>query len=144
MAMPCSAASSLWPARMKRLSDTPRWLRSVLVLLLLLGLCFGGIRYCQNVGRTFDAQAWRDAAGGTRIRGRMAPDLVASRRLVGMTRAEVVALLGPPQRVEAGTGGGRLLYNLGLPVDGYGIDDDVLDVSIGPDGRVAEVRVYSS
>lgn len=44
--------------------------------------------------RRFDAEAWR--AGSALDRGRMVRDLTASGRLVGLSRDEVVALLGDP------------------------------------------------
>ena len=125
---------------MRRWSDLPRWLRSGAVLLLLLAIGMGGIRYCEIAGRTFDAERWQSAAPGTHIRGRMAPDIIASRRLIGMTREAVIALLGEPQRLS----GGRLQYNLGLPEQGYGIDDDMLDITLDKTGRVTDVQIYSS
>ena len=40
--------------------------------------------------------------------------------------------------------GGRMQYNLGLPQQGYGIDDDMLDIALDKAGRVTNVQIYSS
>jgi hypothetical protein len=95
-------------------------------------------------GRSFDAERWRAAAPGTDIRGKMAGDLVQSRRLVGMRRVEVIQLLGQPQRENREAGRWSISYFLGQPQYGYGIDDDFLQADLRPDGTVAEVHVYSS
>jgi hypothetical protein len=118
---------------------------------ILLSLCaavalFGGwvvwLRYEDAQSRLFDAERWRGAAGGTKIRSRMAGDLVAGNRLRGMSRAAVLALLGPAQREIRNADDWSLRYNLGLP--DLGIDDDILDISLDPHGIVTRSRVYSS
>jgi len=45
---------------------------------------------------TFDSMAWRQ--GNIRARGTMVDDLTDRGRLVGKTREEVLAMLGPPDR----------------------------------------------
>ena len=111
---------------------------------ILLSLCvavalFGGwvawLRYQDARSRIFDAAVWREARGTAYVRGRMVPDLVARHRLEGMTRAQVVALLGPPGQQREGT----FVYNLGYPDDDlFPIDPYLLTIEF--DARGVAVR----
>ena len=119
-----------------------RWIWSALLLIALFGGGFLSLRYCEAQSRIFDEARWRSAAPGTRIRNKMAGDLVASRRLDRMTRSQVLALLGPPDS-SIGRGDGRSLsYNLGMPE--IGIDDDILRIDLDERGVVKRYEVYSS
>jgi hypothetical protein len=84
----------------------------------------------------FDAAAWRahaNAAFDDRTRLRMVEDLRESGRLEGLTRAEVVGLLGEPS--ERGRRDTELVWRVG-PDRGFGIDSTWLSVEFGSDGRV--------
>jgi hypothetical protein len=88
----------------------------------------------------FDAAAWRGAQGAPyddRTRLRMLDDLRRSGALDGRTRDEVVALLGEPDRTEAGPTP-ALRWRAGP--DGV-IDSISLRVFFGPDGRVVRHAV---
>ena len=94
----------------------------------------------------FEPEGWRQGAlwSCTPIRQRMAPDLVASGRLVGATRAEVEALLGEPARAprlvaEQPRWEGALVYLLGP--DHLGVDDEWLVVQLEDGARVREVLI---
>jgi hypothetical protein len=91
--------------------------------------------------RPFDAARWRQVQTiGNPVRLGMIEWLVRSGRLDGLTRAEVVGLLGPPD-------GGPyfrdwdLVWWLGPERGLMSIDSEWLVVRIGSDGRVAEYRV---
>jgi hypothetical protein len=53
----------------------------------------------------------------------------------GMTEAEVIALLGPPD----GQGGGEMVYELGMAA--YGVDFEQLVVVLDGAGRLVETRI---
>ncbi len=91
---------------------------------------------CEPTGR-FDGERWRNARGMTaddNPRGAMVTDVGRILR-PGMTRAEIVALLGVPN----GEGGGRLSYDLGFPPrgDSYRYFEIVLDA----DGRLVHTAI---
>jgi hypothetical protein len=91
--------------------------------------------------RPFDKASWREARTlADRDRLEMVDWLVRSGRLDGMTRPQVLEMLGPPD------GGSyfrdwSLVYHLGPERGFIGIDSEWLVLRIGPDGRVAEYRV---
>jgi hypothetical protein len=71
---------------------------AIVFILFVIGALFclsmvNRIRYFET---TFDAEVWR--RGEVRQRGRMVGDLIRSRLLIDMNRAEVVKLLGGPSR----------------------------------------------
>ncbi|MCP3732348.1 hypothetical protein M9978_18155 [Sphingomonas sp. MG17] len=91
--------------------------------------------------RPFDSGLWRQArTTDNQVRLRMVEWLVRSGRLDGLTRAQVVKLLGRPD-------GGPyfrdwdLVYLLGPERGLIGLDSEWLVLRIGSDGRVAEYRV---
>ena len=73
--------------------------------------------------QSFEKARWR--TGDTRQRARMVGDLLASEVLQGKSRAEVSALLGPPDREGQSVWeydyiyGNLLDYTLGLPFSGW-------------------------
>ena len=79
---------------------TSRWRRSVVELTVLVMVVIGvwsGYQYSLRL--PFDAEQWQAAGQAVEtwpLRQRMLPDLFHRHRLVGMTRAEVIALLGRP------------------------------------------------
>jgi hypothetical protein len=118
-----------------------RALWGALVLVALAAASVGAIRYFDGRSRVFDAVAWRGPARGGYARGRMVPDLVARHRLTGMTRAELVALLGQPQQIFAD--GRELVYNLGVPESGLAIDPDLLIITLDARGRAVRHAIVS-
>ena len=84
--------------------------------------------------RAFDAAAWRAADGGARDcpRGEMITSLAASELRAGRPRAELLALLGPPDdRDDAGRCSWRIGWWSGLR-----FDQDALELHFDPDGRL--------
>jgi hypothetical protein len=91
--------------------------------------------------RSFDPAAWRGVErDDDEARLQMIGSLLRSGRLRGLTRSEVVALLGSPD------GGGYfghydLVYRLGPERGIIRIDSEWLVVRLGRDGRVSEYRL---
>ena len=70
----------------------------------------------------------------------MADDLVNSQQLVGLTRQEVVALLGEPPKTEYFKEF-DLVYYLG-PERGFtGIDSEWLVLKLGPEARITRATI---
>ncbi len=90
-------------------------------------------------GRPFDAAAWHLADPlDTNTRSRMADRLLAENALLGLTRGEVVAMLGEP---GAGYPDWDMAYRLGPERTLLPLDDEWLMLRLGRDGRVADARV---
>lgn len=112
-----------------------RILLSLCVALALLGGWIGWFRYREAQSRIFDATTWRQTRSSDYVRGRMVPDLLAHHRLEGMTRAQVVALLGEPTQLRDGA----FVYDLGYPDDDlFPIDPYLLVIDF--DGRGIAMR----
>jgi hypothetical protein len=89
----------------------------------------------------FDAAGWAAAAAGSdQTRYRMHKDLLRRHSLVGMTRDEVTALLGPPTRTTYFREW-DLVYVMG-PEPGFGVDQVWLVLHLA-DERVVEHRVVT-
>ncbi len=106
---------------------------------------------------TFDQQVWKANKNWDRDnpRGRMLESLLADDRLRGMTRAQVVALLGPPDgaghRVadsltvsdDEAEAAEEFVYVVGC-WSGSRMDPDCLSIRFGSDDRVTGWRVWQS
>ena len=95
--------------------------------------------------RRFDQEAWWRAGysptpGAEPVRLRMVDDLLARRLIDGKTRAEVIALLGPPPETSYFRQY-DLVYWLGPERSIFGIDSEWLGIRFGVDGRVKDVRL---
>jgi hypothetical protein len=86
------------------------------------------------VSRPFASAAWLRYPD---LRDRMVTDLIQSRRLIGMTPAQVSAQLGEPARI-LGPGGRRMRYSIGQRAGGRPV---ALDVFLDSNGRVEKVAV---
>ncbi len=94
-------------------------------------------------GRAFYAVLWRDKARieeGVRLG--MADRLLARGTLIGLTRAEVVAMLGEPPSTGYFSDW-DLVYRLGMERSLISIDSEWLVARLGPDGRVAQARIVT-
>lgn len=94
-------------------------------------------------GRSFDAILWRDPVhmqDGVRLG--MADRLLANRTLIGLTRSQVVAMLGEPPPTEYFRDW-DLVYHLGMERSFISIDSEWLVARLGPDGRVVQARIVT-
>jgi hypothetical protein len=93
----------------------------------------------------FDRQAWLDGARGALSqdapRLRMADGLLRDGRLIGLTRAQVDALLGPQNTTGNFRPEYEYVYWLGAERGYISIDSEWLVLRLGPDGRVAQARL---
>ncbi|MDX1996745.1 MAG: hypothetical protein SF066_03415 [Thermoanaerobaculia bacterium] len=112
------------------------WARVVALLVVLPTL---GCR----LGTTFDAEAWRDPkrvqAGDRRA---MADRLLWTRALLGRSRTDVLALLGPPSSDGYFRDWG-LVYWLGPERGYFGIDSEWLGLRLDAEERVIEARILT-
>jgi len=90
----------------------------------------------------FDPAQWKDGElVGDGVRIRMIDDLLARHELVGMTRDEVIALLGLPS--ERFTEEPVLTWYLGNERSAFSIDSEWLSLTVGDGDRVTEKRVWA-
>jgi len=129
----------------------------VLLLLVIWAGRDGPLRpWCHTMGwgsGAFDAEKWKDAGRArsdlpSRTRQEMTRSLLRKGGLIGMTRAQVVELLGPPDRVNHFVGQGRgrrasgeLDYDLGYNMQLS--TDDILALYLSPDGLVDDWTISS-
>lgn len=88
----------------------------------------------------FDQEAWRaqhNSSDPDNPRGKMVADLQRRCLRKGMTRQEVLDLLGEPDFAKEPT---LFMYNLGA-WSGFRIDYDTLDVHFDTDGRLTHTAV---
>ena len=109
----------------------------MLAVVLGVSACGGGVD-CDEFA--FDSAGWRASSDDLDVepggeRHDAATALVRCRTLIGKSRSEVRKLLGPP--VE-GDRESELHY---VAPDGLRLDDEVLVVTFGPDGRVVETEL---
>lgn len=92
----------------------------------------------------FVPELWNVSLDGTtlRTRYRIADRLVSSGRLIGMTRAQVIELLGPPTDTDKFRDH-TLVYVLGPERGFISIDYEWLLVDTGTDGKVRSAAVTS-
>ena len=108
--------------------------RLLLAVILVLGVVTVRTTF---PGRVFDAAAWQADPDD---RGPMADRLLARGTLDGLTRKQVVELLGEPPDTDYFRDW-DLVYCLGMERGLFSIDSEWLLLRLGPDGRVAEARI---
>jgi hypothetical protein len=113
--------------------------RKLLVVSILVPLAVGGW-FMLRPGRHFDPSLWRNSTTPASVRLRMADDLVNSQKLVGLTRQEVVALLGEPPKTEYFKEF-DLVYYLGPERGFMSIDSEWLVLKLGIEGRVKRATI---
>jgi hypothetical protein len=113
----------------------------VLCAMTMIGYAFVDGRLPIWPSAPFDAAAWRHGrTSDNHVRLRMVDPLLESGRLEGLTRPQVLELLGPPD------GGSYFrdwdfVYWLGPERGFISIDSEWLVLRLGSDGRVSEYRV---
>ena len=92
----------------------------------------------------FDPAAWRNTSLDDNPlwprRLRMVDDLIADKRLDGLTRIDVESLLGPGDDTHKWKDW-HLVYHLGPERRGIRIDSEWLVIRFGPSAHVAEYRI---
>jgi hypothetical protein len=107
------------------------------VAALLACLAGAVLLYLHQPRREFSLQYWAEQAD---MRYTLRTDLIASRRLLGLSRQQVLALLGPPSP-HYSPSDGELLFDLGYPPAlTTSVRPDVLTVRFDDAGRVTDVR----
>jgi hypothetical protein len=91
-------------------------------------------------GRHFDPSLWGNSGTSASVRLRMADDLVENKKLIGLTRQEVVARLGEPPKTEYFKEF-DMVYYLGPERGFISIDSEWLVLKLGPDGRVIRATI---
>ena len=91
-------------------------------------------------GRHFDPSLWSNPATPASVRLRMAEDLVDNKKMVGLTRQEVVAQLGEPPKTEYFKNF-DLVYYLGPERGFVSVDSEWLVMKLGQDGRVTRAII---
>jgi hypothetical protein len=116
---------------------------SLIAILLLVGLStFAAVHYWKTRSLPFDRTVWNAEAEGIDDfrRHRMADWLLKQRRLVGMSRAEIVSMLGDPTE----TSHFReydLVYVLGNERGWMSIDSEWLLMRLDDSGRVSMAEI---
>jgi hypothetical protein len=133
----------------------PRWWKTWLIvvviilalgsapLLLLSWFLFGDALENFVHQRTFNQELWKtqnssahDADWPPRLC--MVDDLLASGRLNGMSKKQVIELLGPAD----GTQDAGVSYYLGPERGPFGIDSETLIIEFGEDGNVCRQEIH--
>ncbi len=111
-----------------------------IVACALLAVCAS---FACSSGGSFDKEAWQDwECCRDLTRADMVDDL--SERLIGLTRDEVIDMLGPPEVADMSNFygcGNCLIYRLGLERGIIRIDPDHLIVRLNQDDIVVGVQV---
>jgi hypothetical protein len=110
------------------------------VFALAVALFAGGTWFVLRPGRHFDPSLWANSRTPASVRLRMADDLVDNKKLIGLTRQEVVARLGEPPRTEYFKEF-DLVYYLGPERGFISIDSEWLVKKLGSDGRVNRATI---
>ncbi len=112
----------------------------VIFALGAVALFAGGSWFVLRPGRHFDPSLWGNSRTPASVRLRMADDLVDNKKLIGLTRQEVVARLGEPPKTEYFKEF-DLVYYLGPERGFISIDSEWLVLKLGPDGRVKRATI---
>jgi len=125
-------------ARMRGYVEAPRRPLTAISMMLAVLVCA-----CSGEGptRPFDATAWRSADLATRVRAEMTDDLFEKHPLRGLSKAEVVSLLGQPTETDKYPRA-DMVYVLG-PDAGYGIDHAWLLIQLDGAGRVSDYVLHT-
>jgi len=112
----------------------------VVFALAAVALFAGAFWLVMRPGRHFDPSLWGNSRTPASVRLRMADDLVDNKKLIGLTRQEVVARLGEPPKTEYFKEF-DMVYYLGPERGFMSIDSEWLVLKIGPDGRVVRATI---
>jgi hypothetical protein len=99
-----------------------------------------GLWFFEHPHRRFDSAVWKSPSTQATVRLQMADDLTHHHKLIGLTRMEVVTLLGEPPKTEYFKGF-DLVYLLGPERGFISIDSEWLVIRLGEDGRVNSASI---
>jgi hypothetical protein len=93
--------------------------------------------------QTFNDELWKKQSSSAHdvkwpARLRMVDDLLASGRLIGMSKNQVIELLGPPD----GTQDAGVSYYLGPERGPFGIDSETLIIEFGEDAIFCGQKIH--
>jgi len=119
-----------------------RVLSALTIIVAVTLLALGAIHYWNTRPLPFDRAVWNAEAAGIDDfrRHRMADWLVEQRRLVGMSRAEVVSMLGEPT-ITSHFRKYDLVYVLGHERGWMSIDDEWLLMRLDEGGHVSAAEL---
>jgi hypothetical protein len=134
----------------RSVADNARWvkgLRAAVIAGAMLLVVSWALRtwYLYEAGylpvQTFNATRWR-AVNGRFVRDRteMIDSLLDSKQLNGLSRAQVLTMLGSSTDTDRYSGW-DLVYWLGPERDIFSIDSEWLVIDFGPDGRVSKYDI---
>lgn len=103
-------------------------MRFLLSLALVLSACSSAV--------PFDPAKWKSADLDGRARAEMLPDLLDHHHLRGMSKNEIISLLGEPTPTEK-WGGADMIYVLGNDGSYTPIDHEWLLINLDGQGRVS-------
>jgi hypothetical protein len=92
-----------------------------------------------SLGSRFDATEWKNADLEGRARADMLPDFLKRHHLKGMTRAEVVSLLGEPTATDKWDDA-DIVYVLGNDGTYFAIDNEWLLIDLDQHNRVISFK----
>ena len=113
--------------------------RKLLIISILALLAAGGWLVLRP-GRHFDATLWKNPATPASVRLGMADDLINAHKLNGLTRRDVVTLLGEPPKTEYFKEY-DIVYYLGPERGFMGIDSEWLVLKLGSDDQVKRAAI---
>jgi len=116
-----------------------RWLGSAVLVVVLCLISLGAFQYWRTRPLPFDRAVWDAKAESLKDfrRHRMADRLVGQRQLIGLSRAEVISMLGEPT-VTARFRDYDLVYVLGNERSWVSIDSEWLVMRLDGAGKVSE------
>jgi outer membrane protein assembly factor BamE (lipoprotein component of BamABCDE complex) len=113
---------------------------AAILLMMLLGSC--STQPTRAGCREFDSVTWSKADTRKQIRAPMAESLIAQCKLRGMTRKQIVQILGQPTKTNYFREY-DLVYVLGPERGFISIDYEWLVIKLGPDGRVVNYLIVT-
>jgi hypothetical protein len=87
----------------------------------------------------FNAELWKGVKADQDVRIRMVDDLLKTKNFYGMTREQVIGILGPPENESLS--GWEMVYLLGRARNQIGVDWEWLCFNFSDEGRVVAYTI---
>jgi hypothetical protein len=114
---------------------------AVPAFLAVLGAEYSTLPTRFGLERRFVSGKWKAQADRWPVRLNMVRDLLRRHPLVGLTRAQVMTLLGPPLAGDHKFQDHDMVYWLSIQRTLIPLDSEWLVIDFGPDGRVKSAEV---